>query len=237
MHMPTLEIELEADLPAAEVAEQATEPEPVSEPHPLEGEIRRWERITRDLPPPARNILFYGSSTIRLWNDKLALDFPGLPVVGRGFGGSDLDEAVLFFDRLVIPCRPSMLVIYAGENDLVHGRSVDDVVQSWREIVRRTRTHLGSIPVVFISLKPSPARLELREQVLEVNRRIKAMCAESPRLLHFVDICTPMLEAQAAGNHGHFMNDQLHLSREGYVLWASVLQKPVSDVYSYAIGA
>ncbi|HSI83428.1 MAG: GDSL-type esterase/lipase family protein [Candidatus Methylacidiphilales bacterium] len=253
--MPTLEMtEAEAGAETAEALAAATESYSdndndtdsivaeettatvISEPHPLEGEIRRWERITRDLPPPAKNILFYGSSTIRLWNETLEGDFPELPVVCRGFGGSDLEEGVLFFDRLVIPCRPSMLVVYAGENDLVHGRTADQVVQSWREIVRHTRLHLGSIPVVFISLKPSPSRLHLREAVLEVNRRIKAICAESPRLLRYVDVYNPMLDDNGNARLENFSEDQLHLSRKGYELWATLLQKPVRDAYNYAIG-
>src|SRR5689334_5771873 len=41
-------------------------------------------------PPPPHPILFVGSSTIRFWKTSEA--FPGLPVINRGFGGSQIDD-------------------------------------------------------------------------------------------------------------------------------------------------
>ena len=47
--------------------------------------------------------MFYGSSSIRLW-DTLAEDIdPG--VVNLGFGGSTLQACDYFFERLVRPCK------------------------------------------------------------------------------------------------------------------------------------
>jgi hypothetical protein len=51
-----------------------------------EAEIRRFEESDRTTPPPAGGIVFVGSSSIRMWR-SLESDFPGLPVLNRGFGG------------------------------------------------------------------------------------------------------------------------------------------------------
>src|SRR6476660_1019956 len=63
-------------------------------------------------------VLFLGSSSIRLWDD-LETQFSALPVViKRGFGGAKLSDCVHYLDRLVIPHRPRLVLLYAGENDL-----------------------------------------------------------------------------------------------------------------------
>jgi hypothetical protein len=42
-------------------------------------------------PPPQQGVLLVGSSSIRMWT-TLAADFPGVPVIDRGFGGSAIAD-------------------------------------------------------------------------------------------------------------------------------------------------
>jgi hypothetical protein len=69
---------------------------------PFAEEFRAFALAEARAPLPRDPVLFYGSSSIRLW-DKLAEDFRGLAVVNRGFGGSTLAECVQEMDRLVFP--------------------------------------------------------------------------------------------------------------------------------------
>src|SRR5512134_2671862 len=57
-----------------------------------EKEISAFEASDRTNPPPQNGVLFIGSSTIRLWK-TLASDFPGTPVINRGFGGSQIVDS------------------------------------------------------------------------------------------------------------------------------------------------
>src|ERR1041385_3473031 len=43
-------------------------------------------------PPPSGAVLFIGSSSIRFWT-TLETDFPGVPTINRGFGGSELADS------------------------------------------------------------------------------------------------------------------------------------------------
>ena len=70
------------------------------EPH-----IARFERETRANPPPPGAALFYGSSSIAMWDD-LPSYFPGIPCVQRGFGGSRTEHHFRYWRRVVLPCRP-----------------------------------------------------------------------------------------------------------------------------------
>src|SRR5262245_52424410 len=80
-------------------------------------EIAAFEAADRAQPPAERPIVFVGSSSIRLW-DTLAADMAPLPVLNRGFGGSQLAHVVHFADRAVLRYRPRGVVLYCGGNDL-----------------------------------------------------------------------------------------------------------------------
>src|SRR6185369_1814803 len=91
---------------------------------PFAEEFAAFAKAEARAPLPRDAVLFYGSSSIRLWA-TLAEDFPGLAVVNRGFGGSTLAECVQEMERLVFPVQPRAIVLYAGENDLDQGASAE----------------------------------------------------------------------------------------------------------------
>ena len=64
-----------------------------------EPQIKAFEKQDQLTPPPAHPILFVGSSTIRIW--KVQQAFPKEPVLNRGFGGSQTDDVLYYFDRIV----------------------------------------------------------------------------------------------------------------------------------------
>src|SRR3954471_370058 len=58
---------------------------------PFPKEIEALEAADRKNPPAPGGVLFLGSSSIVKWK-TLAQDFPGVPVVNRGFGGSTIPD-------------------------------------------------------------------------------------------------------------------------------------------------
>jgi hypothetical protein len=107
----------------------------------FEGEIRAFEARDRAEPPPTGAVLFVGSSSVRLWC-TLDRDFPGLPVVNRGFGGSTMAEVVRYAPRVVLPARPRTVVVYAGDNDLAEGRTPADVRDAYRRFAALVHARL-----------------------------------------------------------------------------------------------
>ena len=82
-----------------------------------EDAIAAYEAQDETNRPAPGCIVFTGSSYIRRWTNLVA-DFPGLPVVNRGFGGCQLADVHHYADRIVIPYAPRQVVIYAGGNDI-----------------------------------------------------------------------------------------------------------------------
>ena len=182
-----------------------------------EAEIRAFEASDRATPPPAGGIVFYGSSSIRLWR-TLATDFPGVPVLNRGFGGSTLPEATHYLARAVLPHRPRTLVLYEGDNDLTFGWGPQQVAADYANFVRVVRNALPATRIVFISVKPSPSRWRMVDQQREVNRLVRAIVARDT-LQTFVDVFTPMLGVNGRPRPELFVADSLHMTPAGYVVW------------------
>lgn len=195
------------------------------DPIRFEAEIRAFEAADRASPPPLGGVVFVGSSSIKNWTD-VAADFPGVPVLNRGFGGSTLADVVHYADRIVLPYRPRLVVLYAGDNDLVEGRTPERILGDYRAFVARLRSALPAARVAFVSIKPSPSRRAYMDRARETNRRIRVEIARDS-LQTYVDVFTPMLGATGQPRPELFLADSLHLKRAGYLLWRAVLGQVV----------
>jgi lysophospholipase L1-like esterase len=172
-------------------------------------------------PPPRNAYVFTGSSSVRLW-DALATDFAGKPVLNRGFGGSQLRDAVHYADEIAIRYRPRMILIYSGDNDINAGRSPQQVLRDFRAFVARVRRDLPDTPIAFLAIKPSPSRADQLPQQQQANALVKAEAARLPKV-EFIDVATPMLRADGQPRPELFIEDRLHMNRAGYELWRGVV--------------
>jgi lysophospholipase L1-like esterase len=184
-------------------------------------ELTRLEESDRQNPPAKGGVLFIGSSSIKLWH-TLTEDFPGTKVINRGIGGSQLSDSILLADRIVTPHKPTTVVLYAGENDLVRGKTPRQVLEGYKAFLARIHRTLPATKIAFISIKPSPARESLLPAIAEANGLIKAYTSSDSRLT-YIDVFTPMLNSGGRPRSELFAADGLHLNREGYNLWKSLI--------------
>lgn len=192
----------------------------------FEPEIQAFEAADRIHPPTKGGIVFVGSSSIRLW-ETLATDFPGAAIINRGFGGSQLSDAVRFAPRIVLPYRPRLIVLYAGDNDLAEGKSPDQILRDYRAFVRLVRRRLPQTRIAFISVKPSPARRALAAQARRTNRLVRQYLS-GDRRLRYVDVYTPMLDASGSPRPELYQADSLHMTAAGYAIWRDWLTPVVA---------
>ena len=184
----------------------------------------------RAQPPPKHGVLFVGSSSIRLWT-TLAVDFPGVPSINRGFGGSMIADTTQHVDRIVTPYRPKLIVLYAGDNDIDGGHAADRVVADFKTFVLRVRRDLPDTAIAFVSIKPSIARARLWPQMREANRAIAAW-ATTQRRVHYVDVATKMLDAAGRPRPELLREDGLHMTAAGYAIWSDAL-RPLLARYGF----
>ncbi|MCI0744317.1 MAG: GDSL-type esterase/lipase family protein [Verrucomicrobia subdivision 3 bacterium] len=187
-----------------------------------EGEIAAFEASDRTNPPPKGAFLFIGSSSIRLWK-TLAADFPQHQVINRGFGGSQIADSVRFADRIVTPCRPKMIVMYSGGNDINASRSPEQVAADFKAFVRKVRGVLPDTKIAYISIAPNPARWAQVERVRKANEMIRDF-TKSDSKLRFIDVFPHMLGQDGKPLEGIFVDDGLHMNERGYALWTKLVR-------------
>lgn len=181
-------------------------------------------------PPPRGGVVFVGSSSIRLWT-TLAQDFPGVPAVNRGFGGSMLADSTRHAAQLIVPYRPKLVVLYAGDNDVDGGHGAEQVFDDFRDFVARVRRDLPATAIAFVSIKPSIARAALWPTMRAANALIEKWAATQTDVV-YVDTASAMLGADGKPRRELLREDGLHLTPAGYSLWAERL-RPVLARYGF----
>jgi len=193
----------------------------VSEPPRGQAEIDRFEAADRAHYPAPGTIVFAGSSSIARW-ESLDKDFTGIPVLNRGIGGYTLHENVQSFDRIVLPYKPPIIVLYSGENDLTEGRTPEDVFQDFQNFVALVHTKLPATRIVYVSIKPSIARWALTDSIRAANRLIQDYVGKD-KTLQYIDVFTPMLDASGQLRRELYVEDGLHMNASGYAIWRKLI--------------
>ncbi len=186
-----------------------------------ESEIKKFEESDRLNPPTKGAVLFIGSSSIRLWT-TLQEDFPGIKLLNRGFGGSEIADSTYFADRIVFPYKPRMIVLYAGDNDLANGKTTQEVFEAYKKFVAIVRAGLPGVKIAFISIKPSLARIALLQKMKEANDLIREYSKGDKNLI-FIDVFSSMLGEDGKPRASIFGPDGLHMNREGYEVWRKII--------------
>jgi lysophospholipase L1-like esterase len=202
-----------------------TEPLPANAPSA--SEINAFWEADKKQMPPSGAVLFMGSSSIRMW-DTLAKDFPEIPVINRGFGGSQIFESALYADRIAFPYKPKIIILCAGTNDLAYGnKNPQQVLQEFKDFVAKIHAGLPDTRIVYISINPTVARWNQEADILETNHLIEKWIFEnnSPtQKLNFINSHAQVLTADGNPQPKLLRDDGLHFNAEGYKLWTSILK-------------
>lgn len=175
-------------------------------------------------------IMFTGSSSIKMWT-TLDVDMSPIPVVNRGFGGSTLPEVTYYADRIILPHRPKIIVIYCGENDLANDHTKANLaLKSFKAFYSYMKQNLPETKVFFIAIKPSISRWHYWAKMKEANEKIENFI-KSKDNYYFVDTASQMLDQSGTVLQDIFIKDNLHMNEKGYAIWTSVLKPILEEHY------
>jgi lysophospholipase L1-like esterase len=193
-----------------------------SQAQPFGNEIQEFKKS--DSQQVAKNVvLFTGSSSIRMW-ENLQESFPAYKVLNRGFGGSTLADLDRYLGDIVFPYEPKQIVIYSGENDIAtDSASADEVLSRFQTVFQKIRTQLPNVPVEYISIKPSPSRLQFFPVIKEANELIRNYLRGQSNT-HFIDVFSSMIDSNGQPKNGIYLEDNLHMNSKGYEIWQSLIQ-------------
>jgi len=186
---------------------------------PFWNDIQAFKKADSAKLPPPHAILFVGSSSFTKWTDVSSY-FPGYTIINRGFGGSSLPDVIRYANQIIFPYHPKQIVIYCGENDLAASDTVTaaTVYKRFMVLFGLIRKELPGVPLIFISLKPSPSRWQLHEKMIAANDEIRDFLLKQKNAV-FIDVYHKMLGADGTPIKDIFVEDNLHMNAKGYAIW------------------
>ena len=188
--------------------------------------IRKFGEGDKANPPEAGTIVFAGSSSVVRWN-TLVDDMKPLSVINRGFGGSQMSDLDFYAKRIVNVYRPKAVVVYEGDNDLAASspKTPEIVANDYRQFVQIVRADLPDTWIYFISIKPSKLRWNEWPKMKAADAMIQDF-ARTQKRVEYIDVASPMFDAQGNLPADLFVADGLHPTPKCYALWTSII-KPV----------
>ena len=176
------------------------------------------------------DILFIGSSSIRLW-DNINEDMYPYSSVKRGYGGAHFYDLIHFSERLVKNHSPKAILIFVanditGSNDstnLVGDLSPKEVKRLFRYNYKLIRCIHKHITIFLIETTPTPKRWKVWDKILQANKKLERFCKQEPNL-YFISTRDKFIGSDGLPIKSLFLNDELHLNFDGYKLWSSVIK-------------
>jgi len=177
--------------------------------------------------PDFGNVLFVGSSSIRFWK-TLNEDMKPFKVINRGFGGSHIKHINYHFKDIVKPYKPEAIVFFCGTNDIAALKTVNEVYDDFLDFFSLVNKNLPDTKIFIIGIKPSKARLYLKDNEMELNSKLRKLSLQNNDLF-FISVWDEMLTEEGLPNQNLFIEDGLHVNAEGYALWTSLVKTVLEE--------
>ena len=225
IHLLFLFVILFLSLPGTGLAQDLLPRDP--DPERFSAEIEAFRAWDTKNSSPKEAVLFIGSSSFRMWKTAEAL--PSYPIINRGFGGSHITDLSAYYEDVVTPYNPSVILIYIGDNDIAAGIDGDLFLERYQEFTARIRQDFPEVLIGFVSIKPSSSRWDHWLEMDRVNNVIRETAEEDPQ--HFyVDLGRLLLKEDGTPDDSLFLSDLLHLNEKGYALWTQELTRLLSEL-------
>jgi lysophospholipase L1-like esterase len=188
----------------------------------FEKQVQAYEAADKAARPPDQAILLVGDSQFFRWT-TLADDLPGYTVINRGVDSFQCSDILQFFDRIVAPYHPRMIVLHVGGNDIHNGKSPERLLADLQMFVVRVRARQPATPILFSSITPGPGRWDEADRRRQANQRVKAWVATQANL-HYVDLWDAMLTRDGQPREDLWVADRVHPNHEGYLLRVQIMR-------------
>ena len=200
--------------------------------------MQRWDTAIRGLEAKDRNethpdssVLFIGSSSIRLWR-TIAEDVSPYHPIQRGYGGARYSDVAVFAERLIHPHQYRALVLFVG-NDIRGSQddhTVDEVERLVQHVLSVSRDHQPKSPVLLIEVTPTSRRFAAWSKIRGLNARLREIALTTPHV-HFIATAEHYLHPDTVKPRDElFVGDKLHLNRDGYRIWGSIIRRRLDEV-------
>lgn len=193
-----------------------------------ESDILAYKRFDSINGIKSNQILFGGSSTILYWNSRLEKDMYPLPVINRGFGGSNLMQNIYYFNSLVKPHSPLIEVFYCA-ND--YNANPNTVLEYFRYYEYLFHDNFPKSTLYYVSTNPSINiyRKAFINNIDSTNKLIKNYIKTRTNTF-FIDTFHSLMP-NGVFDLSYFGPDSLHLNDKGYDLMTAIIKPIIKEKY------
>lgn len=177
----------------------------------------------RHEPISSSDIVFLGDSLTEAFDLRHYLGLPNLR--NRGLSG-DSTSQVLYRLEEIVNARPARLFLMIGINDLFQGEDEVTIFQNILRILDRFRESSPETILCLQSILPVNESVMLSDDdinlfIFSLNDSLKQYCRKTGIL--FIDLYGNFLNKQGEMDR-KYTYDGVHLTPEGYALWAELVQ-------------
>lgn len=175
-----------------------------------------------------KNILFIGSSSFTMWH-SLQADLPEYKIINNAFGGSTLLDVIRYVDDIIPEKHTRLIVVYCGENDLAADSTVtgEIVAQRFEQLFHLLRKKIKNVPILYVSMKPSPSRVHLMDK-METGNKLISYFLKKQKNRGYINVFNRMLKEDGTVMDDIFLQDRLHMNKAGYAIWIPLLKSAMA---------
>jgi len=180
-------------------------------------------------------IVFYGPSNFTRWsaargNTPLRDALPGASgvpcCVNRGFGSTCPEHHVYYYNRMIRPLNPKVLVYSPGfGNGSAFGYTLEESWELAQRVMAYAREDFPNIPIYLCgALRKKAGTEEYYEKAAKWDAWLKKYAEETPGVT-FVDV----FGYEPLNRTDIFVEDGVHFNREGYDLYEEFFKEVLKD--------
>lgn len=188
----------------------------------FEKQVQAYETADKTAPPPKNAILFVGDSQFFRWK-TLSEDLPEYIIINRGIDSFQFSDVLNFYDRLVTPYKPRMIILHVGGNDVHNGKTAERVLADFKTFVAKVRAVQSKVPIAFSSITPGPGRWDEADKRRQTNKLLKDYIA-TQKNLHFIDLWDAMLTKEGQSREELWVADRIHPNHDGYLVRVKIMR-------------
>ena len=164
-------------------------------------------------------------------------------IVNHGFGGSNVEDQLFYYDRLVRPWKPRALLLACGGNDFGLGYSAIELMELHARLVQWAQADFPGIPVYCFNRVPQPSHKReaapKRTVILrqEYNELLEFFCARTENCTYVALEKMPLFFENPgdAGDYNKvrddiFAEDGVHLNPVGYGMFMDAVRELLGDL-------
>ena len=180
------------------------------------------------------DVLFLGDSITQGWDgngkDIWKERYEPLHAVNFGIGG-DRTQHVLWRlqeGKELEGIQPRAVVLMIGTNNM-SSNSAPEIAEGITAVVKELRSQRPEAQILLLGIFPRSAKASdgVRGKIKKVNEQIAKL--DDGKNVHYLDIGDKFLETDGSLSK-QIMPDYLHLSKQGYQIWADAIQPKLDDM-------